>query len=360
MEALARCRYKHGRLLGRVSGLGKDLELEARSEILSSEVHETSSIEGIELDWENVRSSVARRLGLQQGGARKEDAYTEGIIQVMLDATENFEEPLTIDRLHGWHSVLFPTGRSGMTRIPVGEFRSEDPMRVLSGPIGRERIHYEAPPSNRLSSEMNRFLEWWKASRGRTEGLLRAGIAGFYFVTLHPYADGNGRLSRAITEMALCQDENRRVRFYSLSSQIRIERDDYYAILESSQKGTCDLTEWLLWFLGCVERAVDLSERQIGVVLLKSGFWKRHRQSGLSEKQIKVVDRLLEAGPKGFEGDLTTRKYVGLTKVSRATAYRDIQDLVDRGILVRAPEGGRSTRYRLSWPLDKENEWVFE
>ena len=247
-----------------------------------------------------------------------------------------------------WQAALFPTGYSGLHKIAVGRWRRLDPMQVLSGPIGRERVHYEAPPSSRLEKEMKQFLAWWN-KKEPMEGLIRAGMAHFYFVTIHPFEDGNGRIARALTDMALAQDEKMSVRFYSLSSQIMTERDAYYEVLEKTSKGNGDITEWLLWFVACVERAIGRSEKLLDKILGKVKFWQDHSTTPINAHQRKVLNRLLDAGEGGFEGGLTTRKYVSLAKVSRATAYREIDDLVSKKILVPNSSGGRSTSYCLVW-----------
>lgn len=350
LEALSRCNFKRGQLLGRVASLGMELGLEAQAEVLAAEVLQTAAIEGQTLSLESVRSSVARRLGLPDGGLNRQDRYADGLVEVLIDATKNHGQPLTVQRLHGWQAALFPTGYSGLHRIVVGDFRGEAAMQVISGLIGKEKIHYEAPPGNAVANEVRQFLDWWRKRQGKMDGILRAAIAGFWFVTIHPYEDGNGRLARAITDMALAQDEKLGVRYYSLSAQIMEERDAYYRVLEECQKGGLDITAWLVWFLGCFERAIARSESLVGKVLQKARFWERHRQVVLTERQRKVVNWLLDAGPGGFSGGLTTRKYVGMTKASRATSYREISDLLDKKILVQNPGKGRSVSYDLAWP----------
>jgi Fic family protein len=347
---LGKTRYLQGKLISRASDLGFDLGQEAAAEILVEEAVTTSAIEGESIDKKSVRSSVARQLGLPLAGLPTSDRRAEGLVQMLLDATVHHSKPLTAKRLKGWHAALFPTGYSGIHRVRVGKWRGKDPMRVVSGPIGKETIHFEAPPQDRVEAEIKEFLSWWKKSLGTTEGLLRAGIAHFYFVTIHPFEDGNGRIARALTDMAMAQDEKQQQRFYSMSSQIMSERNEYYDVLESSQKGDCDITEWLKWFLKCTERAVEKSEVLVLNILQKAEFWKRHGQTQISDRQRKIINRLLDAGPGGFEGGLTTRKYVSLAKVSRATAYREIADLEKKGILRAAKGRGRSASYDLVWP----------
>ena len=297
-----------------------------------------------------MRSSVARRLGIPDAGLNTQDRYTDGLVDVLLDATANYEQPLTKERLHGWQAALFPTGFSGLHRIIVGDYRGESPMQVISGPIGRERIHYEAPPSRHVKKEVRQLLDWWHQKRGKIDCILRAAIAGFWFVSIHPYEDGNGRLARAITDMALAQDEKLAVRYYSFSAQIMEDRQEYYEVLEKCQKGGLDITDWLVWFLGCFERAIAKSDSLIGKVLQKARFWEINGQKQMTVRQRKVINRLLDAGAGGFTGGLTTRKYSGMTKASRATSYREITDLVSKDILVQNPGKGRSVSYDLVWP----------
>ena len=346
--ALGECRMLQGKLLSKVVDLGFTLENQAQIEILTEETLKTALIEGENLNAQVVRSSVARKLGLPSAGLRV-DRYIDGLVSILLDATKNYEEPLAQKRLFGWHASLFPTGYSGMHKIRVGKWRGDMPMRVVSGPIGRENIHFEAPPSDRISSETDRFFEWWKMSRGNVEGLLRAAIAQFWFVTIHPFEDGNGRIARSLTDMALAQDDRQSIRYYSLSSQIMAERDAYYNVLERCQKGNGDITDWFSWFLGCFSRAIKSSEVMLATVLNKASFWKSHSDVSLTERQRKVINRLLDAGKGGFAGGLTTRKYVSLAKVSRATAFREIDHLIKLGIIRQNPGKGRSASYELNW-----------
>jgi len=346
---LAAAREQQGRLLRQVQLLGFDLTLQAQADILVEEGLKTSEIEGEHLNSESVRSSVARRLGLPEAGLRSATRQTDGLVQVLHDATSNYSEPLTLERLRGWHAALFPTGYSGLHEIAVGKLRSSssDPMQVVSGRPGRQVVHYEAPPAERLSTEMEQFLQWWSAPPAGLDGLLRSAIAHFYFVTIHPYEDGNGRLARAITDMGLAQDEQLPARFYSLSHQIRAERDDYYRVLEQTQKGSGDLTQWLTWFFGCYVRALASSQQLLGKILAKAEFWNRYDDVHLTERQRKVLNRLLDAG-SDFEGGLTTRKYVGITGASRATAFREIDELVKVGMLIPNSSRGRSASYRIN------------
>lgn len=347
LTLLGRVRLEQGKLLSQVADLGFFKGEEAEAEILVEEAVKTAAIEGENLDRGSVRSSVARRLGLPTAGLPPSQRHVEGLVEMLLDATRNYSAPLTKERLKGWQAALFPGGYSGMHRIRVGEWRGDEPMRVVSGPLGRETVHYEAPPGERIEGEVDAFLEWWSASR--MDGVLRAGVAHFRFVTIHPFEDGNGRVARALTDLALAQDERLPARFYSLSSQIMAEREEYYAVLEKTQKGDGDITAWLEWFLGCFGRAIERSAHLMSAALLKSRFWRRHSQTEISERQKKVLNRLLDAGPGGFEGGLTTRKYTGLTRVSRATAYREIADMVEKNLLRPNPGGGRSASYEIAW-----------
>lgn len=350
LPLLSKARLAQGKLLTQVAGLGFGLSREARADILTEEAVKTSAIEGERLNRESVRSSVARHLGLPTAGLPPANRSVDGLVEVLLDATQNYSRPLTSARIKRWQAALFPTGYSGLMKIRTGRWRGrEHPMQVVSGAVGREKIHYEAPPGERVELEMNRFLSWWKTSQSREEGLLRSGLAHFYFVTIHPFEDGNGRIARALTDRALAQDEKLPARCYSLSSQIMEERDDYYAVLETSQKGRGDVTGWLQWYLGCHSRAVTKAGKLIADVLAKAGFWQRQDQTELNERQRKIVNRLLDAGREGFQGELTTRKYVSLAKVSRATAFREISDLLEKGILRQNPAKGRSASYDLNW-----------
>ncbi len=345
LTPLGECRLQQGKLLSTVASLG--FPLESQAEILAEETVKTAAIEGEQLDARAVRSSVARRLGLPDAGIPA-DRSVDGLITVLLDATRNHSDPLTFERLCGWQAALFPTGYSGMFRIRTGEWRGDTPMQVVSGPVGRETVHFEAPLFDRVPGEMSTFLQWWDSSLGKVEGVVRAALAHFHFITIHPFEDGNGRLARAITDMALAQDDGQAMRYYSLSAQIMAERGEYYNILERCQKGDGELTEWLLWFLGCFRRAISLSETVLSTVLDKAAFWRLHSQITLSERQKKVINRLLDAGKGGFEGGLTNRKYASMTNVSRATAFRELEALSNMGV-IRQTGGGRSARYDLVW-----------
>lgn len=357
IKHLGECRFQQGQLLARMKSLGFEMRLQARAEVFTQEALKTSEIEGERLDPQTVRSSVARRLGLTTAGlptARNRQA--EGLVDLLLDATRNFNQPLTAKRLYGWHAGLFPTGYSGIHKIRVAVWRSDKdgPMQVVSGPIGHERVHHAAPPAKRLKDEMASFLHWWRASRETMDGILRAGQSHLWFVAVHPFEDGNGRIARALTEMALAQDEGLETRFYSLSSQIMADREAYYDVLERTNTGNGDVTEWMQWFLASMSKALIRSQGLLGDILLKGRFWEKHAQTPFSDRQSKAINRLLDAGPGGFEGGLTNRKYAGMTHVSRATAQRELADLVRKGILHPQPGGGRSRSYDLNWDTLKE------
>ena len=345
-QPLAAVRHRQGRLIGHMEALGFPLRAEAVLHALTEDVLKSSEIEGEVLDREQVRSSIARRLGMDIGGLVEADRNVEGVVEMMLDATQNYAQPLTAERLFGWHAALFPTGRSGMSRITVGAWRTAEagPMQVVSGPIGRERVHYEAPASERLDADMSRFLDWFETAA--PDPVLKAGIAHLWFVTIHPFDDGNGRIARAIADLALARAEGTAQRFYSMSAQIRIERKAYYDMLESTQKGDLDITPWLSWFIGCLGRAFDGAETILASVMRKARFWESVAGQPLNERQRKVINRLLD----GFEGKLTNAKWAAITKASSDTALRDINDLLRRGILEKEPAGGRSTSYSLALP----------
>lgn len=344
---LSQARKEQGTLLGRIASMGLELSKESQALVLCEETIQNAAIEGQILNLEAVRSSVARRLGLPTA-AKAVDRTADGLVQVLWDATENFAIPLTADRLWGWQAALFPTGYSGLNKIHVGGWRTGS-MQIVSGYVGHEKVHFEVPEAANLGSEMNRFFDWWENGSQSVDGLLRAGLAHLYFVTLHPFEDGNGRLARVLTDMALSQDEKQGKRYYSMSARIMAERKDYYAVLEETQKNDLDVTKWLVWFLGCYRRALTHSENIIGLVLNKALFWQTHATVELRPRQRKAVSRLLDE-PEGFSAGLTTRHYVGMTKVSRATAYREITDLVKKGLLRHHSGQGRNVRYVLAMP----------
>ena len=344
-DFLADVRHRQGRLTGHMEALGFNLRQEAVLQTLTADVLKSSEIEGEKLDAEQVRSAIARRLGMDIGALKPADRHVEGVVEMMLDATRHYNQPLENERLFAWHAALFPTGRSGISKIRVGAWRDDStgPMRVISGPVGKEHVHFEAPTAPRLDREMAAFLGWFNKPPA-IDDVLKAGLAHFWFVTVHPFDDGNGRIARAIADMALARSENSSQRFYSMSAQIRQERDDYYEILEQTQKGTMDVTPWMDWFLQCLGRAIDGAQSILGSVLAKARFWESVQGIALNERQTLVLNRLLD----DFEGKLTTSKYATVAKCSQDTALRDILPLVERGILVRNPEGGRSTSYSLA------------
>lgn len=346
LPLLADIRHRQGRLVGRMQCLGFPLRAEASLANLTADVIKSSAIEGEFLDPRQVRSSVARRLGMDFAGAVPTGRGVDAVVEMLLDATRKYREPLTEERLFGWHAALFPTGRSGLRPITVGAWRpaAADPMQVVSGPPGRERIHFEAPEAGRLEREVTAFLSWFESANG-LDPVLKAGVAHFWFVTLHPFEDGNGRISRAIGDLALARAEGTADRFYSLSTQIEAEKKQYYLKLEQSQRGELDITAWLEWFLSCLGRAIDGAETALAGVLRKARTWERiNREMSVNERQRLVINRLLD----GFEGKLTTSKYALLAKCSADTALRDIKLLLDRSILIQEAGGGRNTGYRLA------------
>ena len=331
-----------------MDGLGIRLRAEASLTTLTADVIKSSAIEGAILDVGQVRSSIARRLGLDFDENVMANRDVEGVVEMMLDATQKYSEHLTAKRLFNWHASLFPTGRSGMRQITVGAWRPADigPMQVVSGPIGRERVHFEAPSADRLKLEVAGFLKWFEAHNG-LDPVLKAGVAHFWFVTIHPFEDGNGRISRAIADLTLARAEGSSERYYSMSSQIEAEKKQYYLKLEQSQKGGVDITAWLEWFLGCLGRAVAGAESALESVLRKARTWERiNQQPALNERQRKVINRLLD----GFQGKLSTSKYAKLAKCSSDTALRDIAGLIEQGLLIQETGGGRSTSYQLVEP----------
>ena len=331
-NTLASVRHKQGRLLGRMEALGFPLQQEAVLQTLTEDVVKSSDIEGERLEASHVRSSIARRLGIDAGGVQPTDRQVEGVVEMMLDATRNYEQPLTADRLFGWHASLFPSGRSGMRKVRVGVWRDDStgPMQVVSGPVGRERMHFEAPEATRLEREMKAFLDWFnEVGRVDVDDVLKAALAHFWFVTIHP--------------LALARSEHSSQRFYSMSAEIRQERNDYYEILEHTQKGPLDVTPWMAWFLECLGRAIDSAQTTLAAVLQKARFWQVNRDAPINERQRLMLNRLLD----GFEGKLSSSKWAAIEKCSPDTALRDISDLVERGILEKDKAGGRSTSYSL-------------
>ena len=346
LPLLTKVRHQQGRLLGQMEGLGFHLRGEANLESLTKEVIGSSAIEGEKLNAEEVLSSIARRLGIAHAGTTPASRHVEGVVEMMIDATRKYEEALTAERLCSWHAALFPSGRSGMQRITVGAWRTGEagPMQVVSGPMGRERVHFEAPEASLLDAEIALFLEWFEGT-GSVDPVIKAAVAHFWFVTIHPFEDGNGRIARAIADMALARADGVAERFYSMSSQIERERKQYYDSLESSQRGGMDITLWLEWFLGCLDRALENAQENLKAILHKTRIWERINQDGpVNERQHVVINRLLD----GFEGKLSSSKYAKLAKCSPDTALRDINELVLRDILIKEAGGGRSTGYRLA------------
>ncbi len=344
-KLLAETRHRQGKLLGRMEASGFSIQSEASLENLTQDVVKSSEIEGENLDIDQVRSSIARRLGMDINGLVPSDRHVDGIVEMMLDATQRFEQALTEERLYSWQAALFPTGRSGMHKITVGAWRTgqNGPMQVVSGAIGREKVHFEAPEAPKLSNEMNAFLEWFN-TKDDLDPILKSAIAHLWFVTIHPFEDGNGRIARAIADMLLARADKTPLRFYSMSAQIRIERNAYYNMLEKTQKASLDITEWLEWFLGCLSRAFDKVESTLKEVNRKTKFWDDAGGMEINNRQRLMLNRLLD----GFDGKLNTSKWAKIAKCSTDTALRDVQDLIDKGILVKEDAGGRSTSYILS------------
>jgi Fic family protein len=344
---LANAHQAQGRLLGKMQSLGFGVQQQTSLQVLTDDVLKTSEIEGEFLRPELVRSSIAKRLGIDIGGLSDSDRTVDGIVDIVMDATSNHAHDLSLDRLLSWHAALFPLGYSGIHKISAGQLRDDrlGPMQVISGAIGREKVHFEAPPASCLRSEITQFLNWFNASQS-LDPYLKAGIAHLWFVTIHPFDDGNGRIGRAIADMALSRADQSRDRFYSLSSQIMKERQGYYLHLERSQKGSLDATEWLAWFLQCLINAIDSANSNLYSTLAKTQFWQHWQGVPFNERQIKLLNRLLD----GFEGNLTNKKWSLIAKCSADTALRDITDLLDRGVLSRGSSSGRSTHYLIKQP----------
>jgi Fic family protein len=343
---LAAVRHRQGRLLGKMENMGFNLQAEANLHTLTLDVIKSSEIEGEILDAGQVRSSIARRLGMDVAGILiPSDRHVESVVEMMLDATQKYNDPLTEERLFNWHAAMFPTGRSGMVKIVVGSYRNntkDDPMQVVSGAMGREKVHFQAPESSILQKEMSALLEWFN-NESQTDAVLKAAIAHLWFVTIHPFDDGNGRIARAITDMQLSRADQNTQRFYSMSSQIRTERKAYYDILEETQKESLDITLWLEWFLRCLDRALNNTDETLAVVFKKARFWDKHATTALNDRQRTMLNKVLD----GFDGKLTSTKWAKITKSSQDTAGRDIQDLITKGILEKETGGGRSTNYAL-------------
>lgn len=341
---LAQVHLAQGHLLGRMHDLGFQLRDQATLRILTEDVLKTSEIEGEKLNPDSVRSSIARRLGVDIGALAPVDRHVDGMVDMVLNATQGHHMPLTAERLFGWHAAMFPTGYSGLTKIRVGQWRddAQGPMQVVSGPVHRQKVHYEAPPAHRLEAEMRDFLNWFNADN-QDDPVIKAGLAHVWFVTVHPFEDGNGRIARAVGDMALSRAEKSPQRFYSLSGQIQRERKDYYDRLEATQKGDLDVTDWLDWFLACLLRAIQGAEETLAQVLAKSRFWRHWAGTPLNHRQIKLLNKLLD----GFEGKLTSSKWAAVAKCSQDTALRDITELLERGVVKKSEASGRSTSYKL-------------
>ncbi|CAM2174070.1 Fic family protein [Paraburkholderia sacchari] len=344
-EPLAAASRVEGLLAGRLADVGMALRDQASLAALTEDVVKTSEIEGEQLNVASVRSSIARRLGVDIGALAPVDRHVEGVVEMVLDATANSQSPVTKERLFGWHAALFPTGYAGLSPISVGAWRDDasGPMQVVSGPIGRQRVHFEAPPAERLEAETSRFLDWLNGP-ANDPPLIRAALGHLWFVTLHPFDDGNGRVARAIGDLLLARADGSPQRFYSLSAQIQRERKAYYDILERTQKRSMDVTEWLAWFLDALRRAIDQAQFTLDTVLAKANFWRHWATTPFNERQVKLLNKLLD----GFDGKLTSGKWAAIAKCSSDTALRDINDLVARGVLRRADGGGRSTSYELN------------
>jgi len=340
---LGKVRQKQGHLIGRISALGFEDRSNSTLEAMTREIISSSAIEGVSLDVDSVRSSLARHLGLEREGLKESDHFTEGIVQIAIDAVGNYNKPLSESRLFGWHAALFPNGRSGIYPITVGAYRvGKEPMQVVSGGYGREKVHYEAPASDDVPGMMHDLLKWIN-STDDTDSVLKAAIAHLWFISIHPFDDGNGRIARTITDMLLARSDGMSQRYYSMSSSINSMKSEYYDVLERTQKGSLEITEWLLWFLKCLENAIDSTEAEIDRVIGKALFWNRCRHIPMNERQTKMVNMLCD----GFKGKLKSSKWAKICKCSEDTALRDISYLVDKGVLRKSDEGGRSTSYEL-------------
>lgn len=341
---LSEVRNRQGKIQGMMGGLGFDVQSRAALDVLTEDVLRSNEIEGVLLNSDKVRSSIARHLGMDTAGLPQPDHYTEGVVQVMLDAVTHCEKPLTAERLFNWHAALFPTGRSGMYPIAVGTYRTGiEPMQIVSGAMGKEKVHYEAPPSEAVPGLMDEFLAWVNAANAGMDPVLKAAVAHLWFVAIHPFDDGNGRLTRTITDLLLAKADGFPLRFYSMSAEILRAKKSYYDILEHITTGPTDITAWLEWFLQTMRNALLRAEQTVERIVYKSSFWQRHRDISMNERQVKMVNMLWD----GFEGKLTSSKWAKITKTSQATALRDITDLMDKGVLVAAADGGRSANYRL-------------
>jgi len=343
LSLLSEARNLQGRLIGKMETLGFDLRNEALLDTLTLDVIKSSEIEGEFLNPDQVRSSIARRLGMEIAGAVESDRNVEGVVEMMLDATQKCFDPLTVERLFDWHAALFPTGRSAMYKITVADWRKDatGPMQVVSGAMGKEKVHFQAPDSELVDKEMTRFIDWFNKSK--IDLVIKAAIAHLWFVTIHPFEDGNGRITRALTDMLLAQSDKSNQRFYSMSAQIRLERKQYYDILEKTQKGNLDITDWIVWFLNCLINALKSTDLILKRVLFKADFWQKHIDTAINDRQRKLLNKLMDE----FEGKLTSSKWAKIAKCSKDSAVRDINDLIEKGILQKKAAGGRSTNYEL-------------
>jgi len=356
LKPLGDVRFNQGSLIAQIRELGFDIQQTARADVLVEEALKTSAIEGETLDPDAVRSSVGRHLGIPDAGFKNvHDQKADGLVQILLDATKNYSQEFTSARLFSWHAALFPTGYSGMVKINVAQWRDDKqgPMQVISGPIGKKKVHFEAPPANLLGTEMSALISWINKKKNM-DGIIKAAVCHLWFITIHPFDDGNGRIARTLSDMLLARDENSPRRFYSLSSQIMAERNNYYDILNATQTGRLDITNWLEWFLGCMNRAILSSNSLLEKIMAKAKFWKTFAQTRVNDRQTKVINRLLDLGPEGFLGGLKNKKYMGMAHTSRATAQRELSDLVQKGILIKLPGGGRSSSYDLDWSRCRE------
>lgn len=344
VNLLSEARNLQGRLIGKMESLGFGLRSEALLDTLTLDVLKSSEIEGEFLDQDQVRSSIARRLGIEIVGSVESDRNVDGVVEMMLDATQHCFKPLSKERLFDWHAALFPVGRSGMYKITVADWRKDakGPMQVVSGAMGKEKIHFQAPESSLLEKEMQLFLKWFNTNQ-TVDLVIKAAVAHLWFVTIHPFDDGNGRMARALADMLLAQSDRSNQRFYSMSAQIRIDRKQYYEILEKTQKGTLDITEWVKWFFNCLINALKSTDAVLMMVLFKAGFWQKHAKTIINERQKKVLNKILD----GFYGKLTSSKWAKMAKCSKDTAIRDINDLISKDILQKESAGGRSTNYEL-------------
>jgi len=344
LPLLSYVRNQQGKLIGKMGTLGFELRNEANLEILTVEIIKSTEIEGEILDREQVRSSIAKRLGLEISGLVYSERNVDGIVDLMVDATKNFDKELNKERLFSWHAALFPTGQSGMNKIITGNWRdgSRGPMQVVSGALGKEKVHYQAPPAAQIENEMRIFLDWFNLEQN-TDLVLKAAIAHLWFVTIHPFEDGNGRISRALSDMLLARSDEQSYRFYSMSTQIRKERNSYYDIMEKTQKSGLDITNWIEWFLNCLLRAIENSGKLLEKIIYKHSFWIKHSRVNINDRQRKILNLLID----DFEGVLNTTKWAKIGKCSQDTALRDIQDLIEKGILEKSLQGGRSTNYEM-------------